>query len=102
MALAQAVAEPFVKKTVDPPTSEQRSAISPVAGEGINGESGIVTQMRGGGFSLAGIVIDPNSQVRLGDERTVVLTELVRQDQFAGIAAALDDVQMQIQAAGYL
>ncbi len=101
MALTQGVAEPFVKKTVDSPASQQRSALGPTTGKGIDREGWMVTQMSGCRFSLAGIMVDPDPQVRFGEDRAVSLAKLVGQDQFAGIAAALDNPQMQIQAARY-
>ena len=101
MALAQAVTEPFVEEAVDSPTDEQR-IIRPLGGDGVKNEDRMAAGMGDHHFGLARIVIDPNSQVGFSEDRAVSLAELVGQDQFAGVAAALDDMQMQIHSTGCL
>lgn len=56
-----------------------------------------MAQMRGHHLGHTGIVIDANAQIGFGNDSSL-LGEAVGEQQFTGIAKALDDLQMQIQA----
>ena len=70
-----------------------------MAAEKVSGKGGRVARLSCQHLGHSGIMIYPNPQIRLGDDRTIVLVKLVAQEQFAGIATAINNSQVQIQSA---
>lgn len=78
MALAQAVGEPFKKKTVGLPTSVKVCAVRLVVEMEVGNEGSAMPQVRGHHLGHPRIMIDPNMQIGFGGDRAIVLAKLVR------------------------
>ena len=78
VALAQAVGEPFKKKTVGLPTSVKVCAVRLVVEMEVGNEGSAMPQVRGHHLGHPRIMIDPNMQIGFGGDRAFVLAKLVR------------------------
>lgn len=94
VTLPQAVSEPLVQKAIDSPAVVKLDMVCMRCIAVGSFEKCAMPQVGCYNFSQPGIMVYPDTQVRLSDQYTIFLAKLVGQKQLTGIAATLDDAQM--------